>query len=66
MSFDPTTVEFVSMKPAQEREKQNPVNLLAAQVGALEDALCEQDAANEEWKAGIEDALCEIDKESEE
>lgn len=66
MSFDPKKAEFVSMKPAKEREIQNPVNILAAQVGALEDALCEADAANEEWKAGIEDALCEIDKESEE
>jgi hypothetical protein len=66
MAFDPKTAEFVSMAPAQEREKQNPMTILTDQVAGLEDALCEADAANEEWKAGIEDALCEIDKESEE
>lgn len=32
-------------------------------IAALEDALCEQDAANEERLATIEDALCELDKE---
>jgi|GEM_PF-7031396 len=38
----------------------------AEAVAALEDAMCEADTANEEWKAGIEDALCEISAESEE
>ena len=30
-------------------------------TAALEDAICEMDAANEERMAAIEDALCEID-----
>lgn len=32
-------------------------------IGELEDALCEQDTANEERWAEIEDALCELDRE---
>lgn len=37
------------------------VKLLMEANAALEDALCEMDAANEERIATIEDALCEID-----
>ena len=35
--------------------------VLEAATTALEDAICEMDAANEERMAAIEDALCEID-----
>ena len=42
------------------------INALREENAALEDAMCEQDAANEDWKANIEDALCEISAESEE
>ncbi len=31
-------------------------------VAEMEDALCEQDAANEERLAAIETALCELDE----
>ena len=34
---------------------------LEATNAALEDAMCEMDAANEERMAAIEDALCEMD-----
>ena len=43
--------------PADVQEKRD----ILASIAELEDAMCEADAANEEWKAGIEDALCEID-----
>ena len=48
-------------KTAEEIEKE----LLHESVAALEDALCEQDAAGEAWRAAIEDALCELDREQE-
>lgn len=47
---------------AEEKEKDYIPDLLSA-TAALEDALCEQDSANEERLAAIEDALCELDKE---
>lgn len=46
----------------------DPVTVLAEKISraeeaqvALEDAVCEMDAANEERMAAIEDALCEMD-----
>ena len=46
----------------------DPIGRLAELIGengaanaALEDALCDMDAANEERMAAIEDALCEMD-----
>lgn len=37
------------------------VTILEETTTALEDAICEMDAANAERMAAIEDALCEID-----
>ena len=39
------------------------VSELEDSTAALEDAICEMDAANEERLAAIEDALCEMDME---
>ena len=50
---------------AEAAERERRANAPEARITALEDALCEADAANEEWKASIEDALCEISAESE-
>lgn len=43
-------------KKRQEREK------LPARVAEMEDALCEQDVANDERLTAIETALCELDE----
>lgn len=43
-------------KKQQEREQ------LPDRVAEMEDALCEQDAVNEERLAAIETALCELDE----
>ena len=53
----PTRAEKeAAAKKQQEREK------LPARVAEMEDALCEQDAANDERLAAIETALCELDE----
>ncbi len=52
----PTRAEKeAAAKKQQEREK------LPARVAEMEDALCEQDAANDERMSAIEDAICELD-----
>lgn len=40
---------------------QDAVAALTAQMSALEDALCEKDAADDERLTAIEEALCELD-----
>lgn len=53
----PTRAEKeAAAKKQQEREK------LPARVAEMEDALCEQDAANDERLTAIETALCELDE----
>lgn len=47
----------------EESELERIIRAQNEQIMLLEDALCEQDAANEERLAAIEDALCELDKE---
>lgn len=52
----PTRAEKeVAAKKQQEREK------LPGRVAEMEDALCEQDTANDERMSAIEDAICELD-----
>lgn len=43
-------------------KKQQEHEQLPDRVAEMEDALCEQDAANEERLAAIETALCELDE----
>lgn len=43
-------------------KKQQEQEQLPDRVAEMEDALCEQDAANEERLAAIETALCELDE----
>ena len=50
---------LVIPEPAPSTEER--VTELEAATAALEDAVCEMDAANEERIAAIEDALCEMD-----
>lgn len=49
----------------QEKEaaakKQQEHEQLPDRVAEMEDALCEQDAANDERMSAIEDAICELD-----
>lgn len=49
----------------QEKEtaakKQQEHERLPERVAEMEDALCEQDAANDERLGAIEDAICELD-----
>ncbi len=52
-----TVLEPIVPEPTTEER----VAQLEASTAALEDAICEMDAANEERMAAIEDALCEID-----
>lgn len=53
----PTRAEKgAAAKKQQEREK------LPARVAEMEDALCEQDAANDERMSTIEQALCDLDE----
>lgn len=53
--------EQISVKMGQLTYTEMQVAALQASSIALEDAICEMDAANEERMAAIEDALCEID-----
>lgn len=50
----------------QEKEaaakKQQEHEQLPDRVAEMEDALCEQDAANDERLSGIEQALCDLDE----
>lgn len=54
-----------SLPTRQEKEaaakKQAEKDGLPDRVAEVEDAMCEQDAANEERLAAIETALCELD-----
>ena len=52
-----TVLEPIVPEPTTEER----VDDLEDATSALEDAICEMDAANEERMAAIEDALCEID-----
>lgn len=45
-----------------EAKKQAEKDGLPDRVAEMEDALCEQDAANDERLAAIETALCELDE----
>lgn len=42
-------------------QKQQEHEQLPDRVAEMEDALCEQDAANDERMSAIEDAICELD-----
>lgn len=50
----------------QEKEaaakKQQEHELLPERVAELEDAMCEQDTANDERLSAVEQALCELDE----
>lgn len=50
-------------EPTWNELMEQQVGELQETTSALEDAVCEMDAANEERLAAIEDALCEIDME---
>lgn len=54
---DVADIPVPEVKPTTEER----VSDLEDTTSALEDAICEMDAANEERMAAIEDALCEID-----
>ena len=54
------TVEDIE-DPETEPTTEERVTDLEESTAALEDAICEMDAANEERMAAIEDALCEMD-----
>lgn len=44
-----------------EEQKQQEKEALPGCVAAMEDALCEQDTANDELISNIEQALCDLD-----
>lgn len=44
-----------------EAKKQVEKDRLSDRVAEVEDAMCEQDAANEERLSALEDAICELD-----
>lgn len=52
----PTLAEKKAAEKKQKEQEQLP-----DRVAEMEDALCEQDAANEKRLADIETALCELD-----
>ena len=52
-----------SVETDPEPTTEERVTALEEQYAAIEDALCEMDAANSASIAAIEDALCEMDKE---
>ena len=60
---DPVPYEYDPAEAARLKAKTEEIKNQKIYIAALEDALCEQDAANEERLAAIEDALCELDKE---
>lgn len=45
-----------------EEQKQQEKEALPGRVAAMEDALCEQDAANDKHTSTIEQALCDLDE----
>lgn len=52
-----------SLKALHEKQKEaQKLKELPALVAEMEDALCEQDTANDERMAAIEDSLCELDE----
>lgn len=53
----PTRQEKEAAEKKQQEHEQLP-----DRVAEIEDALCEQDAANDERLAAIETALCELDE----
>lgn len=55
-------VDYLALAEAQ-RRYEHDVLPFSNKIAAVEDALCEQDAAGEAWRAAIEDALCELDRE---
>ena len=50
-------------EPARKPTPEERIATLEATNAALEDAVCEMDAVNEDRMAAIEDALCEMDME---
>lgn len=42
-------------------EEEQKLREMPGLVAEIEDALCEQDMASQEWMATIEDSLCELD-----
>lgn len=56
-----TFEEEILTEPEHKPTADERIAALKATNAALEDALCEMDAANEERMAAIEDALCEMD-----
>lgn len=42
-------------------EEERMLRELPGLVAEIEDTLCEQDMASQEWQAAIEDSLCELD-----
>lgn len=59
----PVPHDYDQAEAARLKAKTDEIKNQKIYIAALEDALCEQDAANEERLAAIEDALCELDKE---
>lgn len=53
----PTRQEKEAAAKQQQEHEQLP-----ARVAEMEDALCEQDAANDERMSNIEQALCDLDE----
>lgn len=45
-----------------EAKKQQDQEKLPSRVAEMEDAMCEQDIANDDRMSAIEDAICELDK----
>lgn len=48
--------------PSPAAKKQREHEQLPERVAEMEDALCEQDAANDERMSNIEQALCDLDE----
>ena len=60
--LDPVAYLYDRNEAARLKAKTDLIRNQKLYIAALEDALCEQDAANEERLAAIEDALCELDR----
>lgn len=61
-TLDPVVCLYDRNEAARLKARTDIIRNQKLYIAALEDALCEQDAANEERLAAIEDALCELDR----
>lgn len=59
---DPIPYDYDPTEAAQLTAKTEEIKRQKIYIAALEDALCEQDEANDNRLAAIEDALCELDE----